>query len=352
MKLLKELTMASGVSGDEKEIRNILYNNLNNKVDKCYFDGIGSFISKKGDGDVKVALVSHMDEVGFIIKYIDDNGYIFIDPIGSWFNQTMLNQKVIINDFNGNKHLGIIGSIAPHSLTDKMKKEPIEIADMFIDTGYNSKEEVLKSGINIGNFVVPHSEYVEFGNNKIMAKALDNRIGNSLVVDIMESVDNKNIELYGVATVQEEVGLRGAQTSASTIKPDIAIAVDVVVAGDTPLMKEKDFPSKLGSGPSLALFDKRAFPNLKLQRKVEQIAKENNIPFQLYTIKTGATDAGRYNVMEGGCPVVTISIPTRYIHSNNSIIDKKDYEYTKELLEKLIEKINKEFLNEIKDFLN
>ncbi len=352
MDLLKNLTMAHSVSGDEKEVRRILFDSLNTEVDECYFDGLGSFISKKGDGDIKVALVSHMDEVGFIIKHIDENGYLFFDPIGSWFNQTMLNQKVIIKDFDDNNHIGIIGSIAPHSLTSKLKEKPIAIEDMFIDVGLNSKEEVLQAGINIGNFVAPYSEYIEFGKDKIMSKALDNRIGNSIVIDVMKNLDNKNIELYGVGTVQEEVGLRGAQTSASTIKPDIAIAIDVVVAGDTPLMNEKDFPSKLGCGPSLALFDKRAIPNLKLQRKIEAIAEKNNIPFQLYTIKTGATDAGRYNVMEGGCPVVTISVPTRYIHANHSIIDKNDYVNTNKLIKRVIEDIDKEFLDEIKDFLN
>lgn len=354
MKYLKELTLASGVSGDEKEVRNIFVKALKDNVDKYYFDGLGSFISQQGSdqGKPKIAIVSHMDEVGFMVKYIDENGYIFFESIGSWFNQSMLNQKVEIKDFQGNKHLGIIGSIAPHSLTEEMKKHPIDIDKMFIDVGYNSKKEVLNSGIDLGNFITPYSEYTEFGNQKIMTKALDNRIGASLVIDTMLDVSNNNITLYGVGTVQEEVGLRGAQASATTIKPDLTIAIDVIITGDIPAMDSVKYPVNLGQGPSLALFDKRAIPNQKLQRKAEQIAKENNIPLQVYTMKTGATDAGRYNIMAGGCPVLTISIPTRYIHGNHAVMDKKDYIETLKLLKKIVEKIDNEFMEEINNYLD
>lgn len=352
MKYLKELSLASGVSGDETEVRRIMHRALKDKVDEIYFDGLGSFISKKGNGKTKVALVSHMDEVGFMVKYIDDNGYVYFDPIGSWFNQTMLNQKVEIKDFNGKRHLGIIGSIAPHSLTPEMKKTPIAIESMFIDLGYNSKQEVMDAGIAIGNFINPYSEYVEFGNDKIMVKSLDNRVGASLVIDTMLGLDNDEIQLYGVGTVQEEVGLRGAQTSSTTIAPDLAIAVDTIVAGDTPMMDEVKYPCQLGKGPSMSLFDMRAIPNQRLQRRVEQIAKEKNIPFQVYTLKTGATDAGRYNVMAGGCPVLTIAVPTRYIHSNHSIMAKADYENTQRLITEIIQAVNPEFMADINDYLN
>ncbi len=352
MKHLEKLSLQAGVSGDETAIRRVMYQELNEKVDQCYFDGLGSFISKKGTGATKVALVSHMDEVGFMVKYIDAKGFIYFEAIGSWFNQMMLNHKVEIKDFNGNKHIGIIGSVAPHSLTPEMKKKPMEIDNMFIDCGYNSKEQVIAAGIAVGNFITPHSEYTEFGNNKIMVKALDNRVGVSLVIDAMEQITNDAIELYGVGTVQEEVGLRGAQASASTIKPDLAIAIDVIIAGDTPLMNEIKYPVELGAGPAMSLFDMRAIPNQKLQRKVEQIARDNKIPYQVYTMKTGATDAGRYNVMEGGCPVLTISIPTRYIHGNHSVMDKTDYIASFNLIEKIIKDVNIEFMSEINNFLD
>lgn len=347
MKLLKELAEAHSVSGNEDEVRKIIKRNI--KADTIYYDGLGSIIGQQNEEKKSIALISHMDEVGFIVKYIDNMGFIYFDPIGSFFEQTLLNQKVKIKNNDGKKIIGLIGSISPHALSLDQKKRPIKIPDMFIDIGVNSREEVEKQNISIGNFISLFSEFTTL-NNKFMCKAFDNRAGVYAMLKCLNKTQNEKITIYGVGSVQEEVGLRGAQTSAQLINPDIAIALDVIVPGDSPHMEEKDFQTKIGKGPSVCIFDKRTIPNQNFLHLVKKIAIANNIPYQLYSIKTGATDAGRYNVMGKGRPVISISIPCRYIHSNNALIDKTDINNTILLITKLIDSLTPELIENIEKF--
>ncbi|AQY52112.1 peptidase [Listeria weihenstephanensis] len=330
--LLKQLVMASGTSGDEQEIREILYKELVDQADEITFDGLGSFIARKGSKGPKVAIIAHMDEVGFIVKHISDDGFISFDTVGSWWTQSMLNHRVEIRTETG-KVAGIIGSIAPHALSEADKARPMEHDAMFIDIGADSAEMVAEMGVAIGDFVCPEPNFAELTPDRILGKALDNRAGCALVAELFKRCENEEITLYAVATVQEEVGLRGAQTSAEAIQPDIAIVIDTMVAGDTPGFDRIKFPLKLGSGAALALFDKRYIPHQKLKQDMIDTAKSIGEPMQFCTMKTGATDGGRYNVMGGGRPVVAFCLPTRYLHANSSMISRSDYDSLAALLD-------------------
>ncbi|RJT20419.1 aminopeptidase [Buttiauxella izardii] len=349
--LLKTLSDASAVSGDEQEVRQILANQLRPHADEITFDGLGSFIARKGNKGPKVAIVGHMDEVGFMVKHVSEQGFIWFDTIGSWWNQSMLNHRVTIRTRTGEKIPGLIGSVAPHALSEKQKQQPMAHDEMFIDIGASSREEVVSRGIAIGDFINPEANFARWGEDKITAKALDNRAGCALMAELFESVNNSEITLYGIATVEEEVGLRGAQTAAETVKPDVVIVLDTAVAGDIPGIDPIKFPLKLGHGPAVMLFDKRYFPNQKLVAALKQSSEAAGAPVQFCTMKTGATDGGRFNVMGGGRPVVSICLPTRYLHANSSMISKQDYEAAFCVIKHLLGNMNAEFIDELNTYI-
>ncbi|MEX9254584.1 aminopeptidase [Pseudenterobacter timonensis] len=340
--LLKSLCDASAVSGDEQEVRDVLIDTLQAQADEITFDGLGSFIARKGTRGPKVAIVGHMDEVGFMVTHITEEGFIRFDTIGGWWNQSMLNHRVTLRTRAGEKIPGIIGSVAPHALSEKQKQQPLNFEEMFIDIGANSREAVLKRGIARGDFISPEANFARWGEDRIVAKALDNRVGCALMAELFLSVDNPNISLYGVGSVEEEVGLRGAQTSAERIKPDVVIVLDTAVAGDVPGIDGVKYPLRLGQGPGVMLFDKRYFPNQKLVAALKESAARRVAPLQFSTMKTGATDGGRYNVMGGGRPVVAICLPTRYLHANSGMIATTDYEAALTIVRELLMSLDEE----------
>ncbi|HIH5779550.1 TPA: aminopeptidase [Citrobacter werkmanii] len=350
IELLQQLCEASAVSGDEQEVRSVLINALESGVDEITFDGLGSFVARKGDRGPKVAIVGHMDEVGFMVTHIDEGGFIRFTTIGGWWNQSMLNHRVTVRTRTGAKIPGVIGSVAPHALTEKQKQQPLSFDEMFIDIGANSREEVEKQGVTVGDFISPEANFARWGDDKIVGKALDNRVGCALMAELLQAVDNPEIILYGVGSVEEEVGLRGAQTSAEHIKPDVVIVLDTAVAGDVPGIDSIKYPLKLGDGPGLMLFDKRYFPNQRLVAALKESAKLSGAPLQFCTMKTGATDGGRYNVMGGGRPVAALCLPTRYLHANSGMISAKDYDALFTLVRELLVSLTADNVKAFTDF--
>lgn len=350
IELLQQLCEASAVSGDEQEVRNILINTLEHDVDDITFDGLGSFVARKGNRGPKVAIVGHMDEVGFMVTHVDDGGFLRFTTIGGWWSQSMLNHRVAVRTRKGVKIPGIIGSVAPHALTEKQKQQPLTFDEMFIDIGASSREEVEKRGIAVGDFISPEANFARWGDDKIVGKALDNRVGCALMTELLQTVNNPDITLYGVGSVEEEVGLRGAQTSAEHIKPDLVIVLDTAVAGDVPGIDSIKYPLKLGAGPGLMLFDKRYFPNQQLVAALKACAEGSAVPVQFCTMKTGATDGGRYNVMGGGRPVAALCLPTRYLHANSGMISAKDYDALFTLVRELLTSLTADKVNAFTDF--
>lgn len=343
-KLLQELTNANGVSGYESEIRAIMKRELKSLTDKVETDKLGSVLAtKKGTADnPRVMVAAHMDEIGFMVKEFTKEGYIKFLPLGGWWGHVALGQRMRIMTNKG-PVIGVIGSTPPHLLTADERKKVIDIKDMFIDVGvregFNPKE---KLGIRLGDPIIPDSEFTELSSKDMyLAKAFDNRMACGVVIETLKQLEKAKHPntVLGAATVQEEVGLRGAQTVAHLGEPDVAIIVDTGIGKDIPpdgFKKEE----KLGAGPCILLYDAGMIPNIKLRDLVTDMAKTKKIPFHMSYMERGATDGGRIHLNRLGVPTVVIGPAVRYIHSHNSIMYRKDYDNTIKLVAEVIKKLD------------
>jgi endoglucanase len=307
-------------------------------------DKIGSVIcTKKGSAEApRVMLAGHMDEIGFMIKHVTEEGFLKFLPLGGWFDQVLLGQRVIIKTSKGDV-LGVIGAKPPHLLPPDERTKMVQKKDMYIDIGASSQAEVDGAGVRPGDPVVPDSNFQILANEKtLLSKAFDDRVGTALVISSLQMLNGQEHPntVYGVATVMEEVGVRGATTSVRAVNPDVAIILEADIAGDVPGIKEEESSVKLGKGPSMLLYDARMIPNLKLRDLVYQVAGECEIPLQTSTIEGGATDGAAIHLHDTGVPTVVISVPARHIHSHNSIIHRDDYDRAVRLLTALIGRLD------------
>ena len=349
--MLKDLTDAKGIPGNEREVREVMKNYIEPFADELTTDGLGSLIAKKVGkaGGPKIMVAGHLDEVGFMITQIDDKGFLRFQTVGGWWGQVMLAQRVTVVTRKGDV-TGIIGSKPPHVLSVEARKKPVEIKDMFIDIGASSREEAGEWGVRPGDMVVPYFEFTVMNNEKmLLAKAWDNRIGCAIAIDVLKQlkgVDHPN-EVYAVGNVQEEVGLRGAKTAAAKIQPDIGFAVDVGIAGDTPGITEKEAMSKMGKGPQVVIYDASLVAHKGLRDLVTDTADELNIPYQFESIPGGGTDAGSIHVTHNGVPALAITIATRYIHSHAAMLHRDDYENAVKLIIEVIKRLDRETVDKI-----
>ncbi|MCG1212703.1 M42 family metallopeptidase [Staphylococcus epidermidis] len=343
--LLKSLTDVNGISGHEMQVKSLMKDYLTPVSDEIVEDRLGGTFGKKNatHGTKSLMISGHLDEIGFIVTQIDEQGYIYFTPIGGWWNQVMLSQKVTITTENGKEIRGIIGSKPPHALSPEERKKPVDIKNMYIDIGVGSKEEAKEAGIELGNMITPYSEFESLANDKYLtAKAFDNRYGCALAVDVLQQLKDENIDinLYAGATVQEEVGLRGAKVAANLIKPDLAIAVDVGVAYDVPGMTSEKNEGKLGDGPLAILMDATSIAHDGLRKHIKDVAEHHNIPVQWATTPGGGTDAGSIHVANEGIPTITIGVPLRYMHSNVSVLNIDDYTNSVRLITEIVRSLN------------
>lgn len=352
LSMLKELTDANGTPGNEREPRQVMQKHIAPFADHVETDHLGSLIAKKMGADEdapKIMVAGHLDEIGFMVTTIDENGFIKFQPLGGWWEQVMLAQRVTVMGKNGNVP-GVIGSKPPHVLAPEARKKAVEKKDMFIDVGASSKEEAESFGIRPGDSIVPVCDFTVMKNEKyLMAKAWDNRIGCAIAVDVLRKLENESHPntVYGVGTVQEEVGLRGAKTSAHRIQPDIGFGVDVGIAGDTPGITASDAQSKMGSGPSIIMYDASMISHKGLRDFVTDTADEKEIPYQFDAMAGGGTDSGSIHLTADGVPALSITIPTRYIHTHAAILHRDDYEHAVQLIAEVIKKLDRDTIDKL-----
>ena len=341
-KLLQELTDAHGVPGFEEDAVEVMRKHLK-AADEITYDKLGSLVAvKKGKSErPRLMIAGHIDEIGFIVKEITPEGYIKFLPLGGWWGHVALSQRVIIKSSKGDIP-GIIGSKPPHILEDEERKKVQQVKDMFIDVGACDGFDVKTLGIRPGDPIVPDSKFKVMGNRDLyMNKAFDNRIGAAAAVAVINElagVDHPNT-VYGVGTVQEEVGLRGAGTAAHVVDPDVAIVADVSLADDGP-GAAKGSSGKLGSGPSITVLDGSMIPNRRLRDLVIDIATEKKIPFHLAALDRGGTDGGRIHISRAGVPSLYMGVATRYIHSHTAIIHKGDFENLVKLIVEVVKALD------------
>ncbi|MCX7843156.1 MAG: M42 family metallopeptidase [Clostridia bacterium] len=317
--LIKRLCQSFGVSGNEEDIRDVIKSEIGNKLNEVRVDALGNLIAvKKGKGK-KIMVAAHMDEIGVLATFIDEKGFIRFSNIGGVSQFFALGQRVKFRN-------GVTGAVFYEEKLDDMKN--LKLSSMYIDIGAISREDAEKK-VQIGDAACFLGETVQEG-DVIISKALDDRAGCSVLLQAIKNLPETENEIYFVFTVQEELGLRGAKTSAYQILPDMAIAVDVTKTGDTP--ECKPMAVKCGGGPAVKIKDNSVICHPEVRRLLEDKAKQLNIPYQLEVLSAGGTDAGAIHLTAGGVPSGAISIPCRNIHSPSEIVSLKDLENAVKLL--------------------
>jgi endoglucanase len=339
--MLKELVETFGAPGAEGAVAGVLERWLEG-VGPISRDRLGSFVCEKRGSTraPRVMLAGHLDEVGFMVKSITKEGFVKFLPLGGWWGHVVLAQRLIIRTRRGDV-LGVVGSKPPHELKDEDRKRVLEVRDMYIDVGATSDFDVHKRlDIRPGDFIVPESPFSVMANpDMLLAKAWDNRIGCALAAETVRQLRGRRHPntVFAVATVQEEVGLRGAQTSAFKVQPDVGIALDVGIAHDTPGTEGDE---RLGGGPLVVVYDSSSIPNRNLLDLVDDTARKLKLALQFESVERGGTDAGRIHVTGEGVPSISMGVPARYIHSHVSIIHRRDYEQTVRLLVALVQRLD------------
>lgn len=336
--LLKKLSESPGVSSDEKEVRDLIKENLANNADEYWTDSMGNLIAVKGKEKKgpRVMLSAHMDEIGLMISKITDSGLLKFKPVGGIDQRVLVSKQVIV----GSKKIpGVIGAKAIHLQKEDERDNPIPIEEMYIDIGTNSKEESEKI-IEPGDFVVFNTKFSYLGTNHAKGKAFDDRVGCAVILELFKN--QYEFPLYGVFAVQEEVGLRGAATAAYEINPDLAINIEGTSASDVPGTKEHGYSTTVGKGPAITLMDQSVISSKKIIQGLIKTAEKKNICYQFRRTNTGGTDAGMINLVKEGIPAVTVSLPCRYIHSPISIISLEDYKNMNYLLRAYLENLEEE----------
>ncbi|MBS4539935.1 M42 family metallopeptidase [Clostridium sp. D2Q-11] len=324
--LLKNLVKTFSPSGNEERVRELIINEIKDYVDEIEIDNLGNLIARKKGSGKKIMIAGHMDQIGLMITDIDKKGFLRFTNIGGISSLLSISQRVIFEN-------GTIGVISNENVEDKNK---LKLENLYIDIGAKDKEEAEKK-VNVGDSCVYLSEYYEEG-SRITSGCLDDRIGCYVMIEALKRLEGTNNDVYFTFTVQEELGIRGAKTSAYKINPDIGIAVDITGTGDTP--KSKRFAVGLGKGTAIKVMDKSVIVHPKIKEAMVNTAKENKIKYQMEVLEYGGTDSGSIHLSREGVPSGVISIPTRYIHSPNETINKEDVENSILLLKELI---NKEF---------
>ncbi|HZJ86864.1 MAG TPA: M42 family metallopeptidase [Erysipelothrix sp.] len=337
LKWFEDLTQIDGVSGHELYVAKYLHQEYGRLGYEVKYDQLGSIVAYKKskiENAPKVMVLAHMDEVGFLVKEITETGVLKIHPVGGWFSQTLLAHRVRVTNRYGDVFKGTIGSIPPHMLSPEERNKPMQIDQMIVDIGAKDKDEVLDLKVQVGDMIVVDGPFEKLNDKRLLAKAFDNRYGCVMGLDILDSLHDKDLpfDLYVGASVQEEVGLRGAQTITQMINPDYAMVLDCSPANDA---LDKNAQGKLGDGVLIRMMDASMIANKDLIHELVDVCVDNDIKHQYY-FSNGGTDAGIVHKVHDGVPTVTACIVARNIHTSSSILDVEDYLNAKKAILKLL----------------
>jgi tetrahedral aminopeptidase len=332
--LLSDLTELFGVSGFEDEVRGRLDELVRPHVDDVRVDALGNLIAERaGGGGPRLMLAAHMDEIGFMVRYVEEDGWLRLAPVGGWDERIVLAHALTIRSDDGKSVRGVVGALPPHLLTDEDREKPVPLDEVFVDVGASSADEVAALGIRVGSPATIAYPLEGLGDGSVAVKALDDRVGCTVLVRTLEELagDRLDIELTAVFTVAEELGLRGARTAAAQIEPDIALALEGTTAADVPGVEPARQPTRLGGGPAITVMDQTIVVSPVLVRALTELAESEGIPYQYKLPSSGGTDAAAMQQSGRGALAGVISVPCRYIHSPFSVLRLDDLERTIEL---------------------
>ena len=319
---LKTLCCLNGVSGNEDEVRDYIISQIDGFC-KYHVDNLGNIIVlKKGKNTPKnkVLISAHMDEVGMIVTYINSDGTLKISTVGGVDARAIFGRQVLVG---AEKIVGVIGAKAVHNLTAEEKDQAVKADKLYVDIGAKDKAQAEKI-VSLGDVISFKSDFIEFGDGFIKAKAIDDRAGCAIMIDLIRS--ELEFDTCFTFVTGEEIGLRGAKVASYTVDPDIAIVLETTTAADIPSASAEKQVCKLGNGAVVSFMDRATIYNKELYNLAFETAKENNIPCQTKTMVAGGNDSGAIHLSRGGVKTMAISVPCRYLHSPSSVIKKSDFE--------------------------
>lgn len=350
--LLQQLTAAPGPSGFEEPVRKIMVGQMRPWTDQLRYDGLGSVIARQGATGPRIMIDAHMDELGGLIRRIRPDGFLSMQMLGGWLDQALPDQRWVIVGSKG--PVPAVTSIWDAHITPADERARVIARDaIHLDVGARNAEEVRALGIEPGDPVAPASPFeIMAGGRRYVAKAWDDRIGCAVMLEMMRRLaqaPHAN-QLFYAATVQEEIGLRGAHTASQWIKPDIGLALEVGIAKDVPGVDPERAQEVLGAGPGLFLYDNSELPNRKLAAFVQQVAAANHIPLQTDLVLGYGDDSAEIQKSNGGVPTVNLVIPTRYTHAHNGMIDRADFDHMVDLMVALAQRLDAATVAQLRDF--
>lgn len=332
--LLRELTEARGVPGYEDRVRRIVRREFAESVDRVRTDAMGNVVGTiDGGSDYAVAVAAHMDEIGFMVRHVTDDGFVRVDPLGGFDARVLRAQRVTVH---GEEDLtGVIGSLPPHALSEEATEGDEAVSDVYIDLGRDAG--TVAELVSVGDLVTPDQTTTRMG-DRVTGKALDDRVCLFAMLEAAERLADPDVTVHFAATVQEEVGLRGARALGVDIDPDLALALDVTVANDVPQIGEAaDAVTELGEGAAIKLKDSSVITSPKVHRRLADVAESAGIDHQREVLPSGGTDTAGFQTTHGAKPVGAISIPTRYLHTVTEVADGGDIAATIDLLTAFLE---------------
>ena len=342
IKLLATLSNAFGPPGAEEDVREVLKKELRDYADDVKVDKLGNifFYHHGEEGYPRVMLAAHMDEVSFIVTYIEKNGFLRFQTLGGITSNIMPGQRILLK--GSRSYLkGIVGTKPPHIMKEEERKKIIPTEDLFIDVGAESLEEAEEKGAEIGMTGVFDVEFTELGEGYLRGKAFDDRAGCTVLAEVFKALRVSPYNLLAVGTVQEEVGLRGARTAAWQVDPDYALALEGTFAADVPGSRLDRMSAKLKGGPVVTIVDRATITHPTILKTLINVGKEKSIPFQFKKVPRGGTDAGAIHLTKAGVPSGTVAVPCRYIHGPASVTHINDLKNTIALVTEFVKAISK-----------
>ncbi len=346
--LLNEISSLPGISSREDYVASCISNKLEELGFECIYDGLGSVLcnvhkaTSQEDDIVKLMIVAHMDEVGFIVQDITDQGFIKLVAVGSWWTHMVAGQLFDLMTSSGQIYTGMIEAYPTHGIAKDIKDRTMSIDEMYLDLGFSSLQEAAEFGVAKGDMVYPHPSFQQLPcKRRYINKAFDDRYGCCVLLELAKKISSLDIpsdlDIMLAFTTQEEPGLRGARSSGASYMPDVAIAFDTTIAGDTPFANNT---VELGGGVVISMLDSNALYHRGLMKFLESICKDNNVDHQYAVFSAGGTDMGNIQKLGRGCMGITLSLPIRAMHTCHSMIDAHDGDCTLRLMELFVEQLD------------